>query len=138
MVDTKRDTLAATRGAPAPKPTATTAEAGARAEQLNRSPDADQRAAPAAPTGPSAAGRRAETEEWTKQQEAAKKKADAELTAAHGKAAKANANLAKEGSGSRIEPEVRDGEVRYRWGNFVPTRILTDQESEALESMDKA
>jgi hypothetical protein len=142
MVETKREhlkeQLASTRGSPAPKPDATTAEAGARQEQLNRSPDADQRAAPAAPTGPSAAGRKAETEEWTKQAEAAKKQSDADLKQAYDKAGKVNMNLANDGLGVRMEPEVREGEVRYKWGNFVPTRILTDEEVKALESMGKA
>jgi hypothetical protein len=134
MVETRRDHLKESRGSPAPKPTATTAEAGARAEQLNRSPDADQRAAPD-PTGPSAAGRKAETEEWKKQAETAKKKADADLKQAYDKASKVNMNLANDGLGVRMEPEVREGEVRYKWGNFVPTRILTEEEVKALESM---
>ena len=90
------------------------------------------------PTGPTPAARKAEQEQWAKDAEAAQKKSDAELTAAHAKAAKANANLAKDGQGTRIEPEVREGEVRYRFGNFVPTRILTDEETEALEDMGKA
>jgi hypothetical protein len=65
----------------------------------------------------------------------AKKEADAKIGPAYDKAVKANANLAKDGSGIRVEPEVRDGEVRYKWGYFVPTQFLTDEEVEALEGM---
>ena len=138
MTETKRheDKLAQTRGAPGPKPTATPAEAGARAELLNRSADADKQASPD-PTGPTPAARKAEIEQWKKDAEAAKKKADADLKDAYGKAGKVNMNLANDGLGVRMEPEVREGEVRYKWGNFVPTRILTDEEVKALESMGK-
>ena len=141
MTDTKRHSpdemktkLAETRGSPGPKPDATPAEAGARAERLNRSPDADKQA-PANPTGPTPAARKAEREQWAKDAEAAKKKSDADLKGAYDKAGKVNMNLANDGLGVRMEPEVREGEVRYKWGNFVPTRILTEEEVKALESM---
>ena len=87
------------------------------------------------PTGPTAADAKAQREQWAKDAEAAKKKADSDLQAAHGKASKANANLAKQASGLRVEPEIREGQTRYKWGNFVPTRFLTDDEVKALEDM---
>lgn len=66
----------------------------------------------------------------------AKQKEDATLVAAAlEKAGKANINLAKDGSATRMDAEVRDGEVRYRWGNFVPTRYLTEDELKAVEAL---
>jgi len=46
-----------------------------------------------------------------------------------------NARLARDGSPNRIMAMARDGEEKYFWGNFVPTREMNDEELAAVESV---
>jgi hypothetical protein len=55
--------------------------------------------------------------------------------AAIDKVATINSNLAKDGSTNRVDYQMRAGEAHYRWGNFVPTRELTLEELNAVETM---
>ena len=64
-----------------------------------------------------------------------KKKVNEATAKAMEKTAKANANLAKDGSATRMDAEVRDGKIRYRFGNFVPTRDLTEDELKAVDTL---
>jgi hypothetical protein len=51
------------------------------------------------------------------------------------KVATINQRLAKDGSGNRVDAFIRHGEVCYRWGNFVPTREMTPDELDAVETL---
>jgi hypothetical protein len=57
------------------------------------------------------------------------------LGPAQDKAGRINANLAKDGNPHIVQPQVRNGEVRYQFGNFVPTRLMTDEEQDAAEKV---
>ena len=69
--------------------------------------------------------------------EVAKTKAEAKKKehAAIEKVATINQRLGKEGSGNRVDVQMRAGEPHYQWGNFVPTRELTEDELDAVETL---
>lgn len=104
-----------------------------RAAQLRRDPTApkpDPNVAPGA-HGPASAAEPELTAE--------EKKAKAEDTKvehdAIEKAATINTNLAKDGSANRVDVAMRAGKAHWRWGQFVPTRELTDDELEAVDNL---
>jgi hypothetical protein len=54
---------------------------------------------------------------------------------ANDKAAKINSRLIRDGNPNRISGQSREGEQKYFWGYFVPTRELNAEEIEALEGV---
>jgi hypothetical protein len=69
--------------------------------------------------------------------EEAKKQAEDKKAhnAAIEKVAVVNERLAKDGSGERLDVQMRSGEAEYTWGNFVPTRKVSQEDLDALETV---
>lgn len=69
--------------------------------------------------------------------EEAKKQAEDKKThnEAIEKVATVNERLAKDGSPERLDVQMRAGEAVYTWGNFVPTRKVSQEDLDALSTV---